>query len=1157
MSNIQVTHDTNLNHARSESAIVVNPNNPLQIVAGSKRFNNIQTYDFTLATSFSTDGGHSWQDSADFTLPSGATVMTDPTFTWDDAGNVYSVGLVGKNPPAWDTIGIVVYKSTDGGQTWGTPQLIHSSSGDDKQWCAGDTNPGSSFHGRVYAVWDDGSAMRFARTKDHGATWEGISGQSAGSILVNDSFSPEINIAADGTVYIVWLNGINTGKTVKMLVSTNGGDSFSAPKIAADGITPAASVLPSTGGWPHLPGATFRVVTVPTACVFGKRVTVAWEDFREGVGRIYHAQSPDGGGTWTTAASGEPLIADPIPTNFHHFLPQIICDPAGVIGCSFYEFGPKPTSLLIDVMMAESYDGGSSYHYFTVTDQAWDPTVDAPWSHGSSSVTFIGDYFGIDASGNGFYPLWTDTRTGIQELWTAIVPERRCAFIIERSTFGQDEIDARRGQGSPVVPDAFRVVVDGFSAPQLGITGSSSTLNVASPRTGMSIVCTGNTSDTGTYGNEVQRFTFSYNVDFGPTDVAFNFPGATLILTLHAVASTVSAAADIELIKQPDPFILHGDPAWLSVDLRVFPVRSGESKFGITMGPDAVDAPSFIQNVIKALTNGHGSAGGQTFENDLRTDEQGSSLFVFPQDNNGKNVFNFAIAKVHYIGLIGASDVRVFFRMFQAQSTNCAFDASTTYRRAPVNPSGQPIALAGIKGLEYVTIPFFAEQRVNTSVESMDRQTDDPNVQNITAIGGPEVDIFFGCWLDINQPFNPVLPVTVDPFFKDGPFGFFGFSTPLSIQQAVLRNPHQCLVAEIAFDGTPIPFGKDPGNWDKLAQRNIAWSDLGSGRGVSTFEVRPTTAPPSPTLPADELMIDWGNLPKGSLATIYLPDASADEVLDLASRMYTTRRLIRGDDHTLHCKTGGITYVPVPYGSTVDYAGLLSIDLPAHVREGHAFNVVVRQVTNAFSPVTIPLRGMEHDPEKQGSKETKRSKKEAQAAASSSSRPHQWRRVLGAFQLTMPVHADHAQLLLNEERLLSVMKWIAETIPANTRWSKVFDRYLVDLGGRVKTFGGDPGQIHPSPTGGGKKPPHPPEGHGESFTGKIAGLKFDHFGDFEGLILETRHGEREFRSREGEIERLAEWAWSERLRITVHAEKHRPHEIASIVVHQPPEPIED
>ena len=59
--------------------------------------------------------------------------MTDPTMAWDDSGNVFMVGLVGKNPPAWDTIGIAIYKSTDGGKTWSSPKQIHSSGSDDKQ----------------------------------------------------------------------------------------------------------------------------------------------------------------------------------------------------------------------------------------------------------------------------------------------------------------------------------------------------------------------------------------------------------------------------------------------------------------------------------------------------------------------------------------------------------------------------------------------------------------------------------------------------------------------------------------------------------------------------------------------------------------------------------------------------------------------------------------------------------------------------------------------------------------------------------------------------------------------------------------------------------------------------------------------------------------
>ncbi len=211
MANIQVTFDSDVNNARSESSLVVNPNNPMQIVSASKKFNNIQTYDFTLATAYSTDGGQSWHDSAAFALPSGATVMTDPTMAWDDSGNVFMVGLAGKNPPTWDVVGIVIYKSTNGGKTWSAPKMIHQSAGDDKQWAAGDSNPASPHHGNVYAVWDDpAGTIDFARTKDHGANWVGAGTGATPPIgaTINDGcYYPEINVAADGTVYVAAIAG--------------------------------------------------------------------------------------------------------------------------------------------------------------------------------------------------------------------------------------------------------------------------------------------------------------------------------------------------------------------------------------------------------------------------------------------------------------------------------------------------------------------------------------------------------------------------------------------------------------------------------------------------------------------------------------------------------------------------------------------------------------------------------------------------------------------------------------------------------------------------------------------------------------------------------------------------------------------------------------
>jgi hypothetical protein len=1178
MPNIQVTHDANLNNARSESAILVNPNNPLQVVAASKKFIDIHTYDFTLATSYSTDGGQTWNDSSDFVLPGGTTLMTDPTLAWDDSGNVFMIGLVGSNPPTFNTLGMVSYKSTDGGKTWSNPNLFHTSGGDDKQWAAGDANPASPFHGRIYAAWDDGTNMRFARSLDHGTTWIGVGTSSvAATSLTDDSFSPEINVADNGDIYIVWI----AGSTIKLLVSTDGGDSFNLATPPATGVTTLSATLAEVHDWPVFPGGNFRVLTVPTACVMDDTVVVAWDDHREGVSRIYYALSNDGGSTWNTGVSGQPLLTGPIPGNFQHFFPQIIANPGGTIGCAFYEFGPKPVDNLIDVILAQSLDGGVTFQPFLTTDQPWDPTVDAPWAHHAdntsqvdASVTFIGDYFGIDASNEGFYPLWTDTRTGVQELFTEIVPERRVQFVIEKSTIGQDEVDARRKQprntaGGLPIADAFRVTVDGFTASQIGVASPNTLLNVASPAAGMVITCTGNTSGTGGYGSDVQRFTFYYSIDF-PDDSAFGFAAQSENLTLNVTvnatvngrAAALSAQALMELIKQPDPFILHGDPAWLSIDLRVFIARPGDSKFGVNpMGNDATDAPRFIRDMIAALNAGQGTAGGQSFEdpNVLSPDEETSSLFIQPTDSDHKKVFNFALAKIHYIGLIGAANVRVFFRLFRTQVTYVPFDypPGGRYRRASSNPNGQPIPLAGVEGGEFVTMPFFADNRVDSTLLSMTQQVDSPNVQPILAhADGTEVDAYFGCWLDTNQPFkidgitpNNVLPVNA-PLAPntDGPYTDSS-NPPQTIQQAILRNSHQCLIAEIAFDPVPIPIGADPSNWDKLAQRNIIWSDIGSAEAVTTFEFRPTQINLPLGLSPDELMIDWGNMPS-ALASIYIPSQNADDLLALATRIYTTHSLTRLDAHTLQCPTGGITYIPLAPGASINYPGLLSVELPGHLPRGKILTAVVRQITNASGWTTAknappPTRGEVEDEINDGRKLIK------------------WRRVIGAFQLTVPVK-EKTKLLLSEERQLSVLRWIGESIPYDSRWYAVFQRYLGKIGGRVVSFGGDPTTIVPSPTGWGigkpKHPPHPPhKGHDHDrvhYTGKVAGLIFDHFGDFEGFILETVEHEHKFLSREREIAALAERAWRERLRIRVFAEEEHRERPVSIIVLQPPVPFE-
>jgi hypothetical protein len=289
-------------------------------------------------------------------------------------------------------------------------------------------------------VWDDGpgvgdSRLAFARTVDHGKSWIGLKGQKAGSDVpgVEDSGAAEPSVASDGTIYIVWLG--NNDRDVKFVKSTDGGDSFTDPMVVAKGIIPLSyPYTENTHGWSHFPGATFRMGTYCTGCASaGTNVIFAWADYREGISRLYYRRSTDAGISWEGPPSGEPLftgdevVSDTDQQDFH---PQLISTPSGEIGCVFYEFGPKGRSgfppvwenSLIDVIIATSVDDGQTFsRRLTVTDYPWDPTVGAPLSHGDPDVTFIGEYFGLDASTLGFFPLWTDTRTGMQEIFTARV----------------------------------------------------------------------------------------------------------------------------------------------------------------------------------------------------------------------------------------------------------------------------------------------------------------------------------------------------------------------------------------------------------------------------------------------------------------------------------------------------------------------------------------------------------------------------------------------------------------------------------------------------------------------------------------------------------------------------------------------------------------
>ncbi len=185
-----------------------------------------------------------------------------------------------------------------------------------------------------------------------------------------------------------------------------------------------------------------------------------------------------------------------------------------------------------------------------------------------------------------------------------------------------------------------------------------------------------------------------------------------------------------------------------------------------------------------------------------------------------------------------------------------------------------------------------------------------------------------------------------------------------------------------------------------------------------------------------------------------------------------------------------------------------------------------------------------------------------------------WREVVGAFQVSIPV-STKADMVQRHLRLLSVFRWRAEQLRADNYWYKTFMQYLALFTHKVAALGGDIYAIPTTPDGNipnigdggnsedGEKPgdctdasdgndggyfePNDddwlsetnglkPSGASKSraYSGKVSGLIFDHFGDFEGFTLEAYNGRHHrFFSREGAIRKLARNAWLERYVVTV------------------------
>lgn len=765
-----------------------------------------------------------------------------------------------------------------------------------------------------------------------------------------------------------------------------------------------------------------------------------------------------------------------------------------------------------------------------------------------------------------------------------IIPLGSLSFLVNKNTFGIDEVKEAIKTSNGLFSSAFWLVLEDFSinsfnafevtiptpaGPFASVAGITITPTPAMPGNPVPAQPIPVYEDPANF-TEIQRIRFSFDVTFAnPLVTPFPASGGqeySLTATFQTAGVTVPGVnsqdtINFELLSGEDPYFLNIDPSdaqavsYLSQDLRVFSMTQSQSALpGDPLAPvfSISQTPyDYIQSLIGYLNGSTtytapGPAGSRDPLNGLLGQSNYENQFssVTPLNSMGVQNYNFAIARVRILSDVQgsaseATNVRVFFRLWIAPSYDTDFQPYTTYLSNPGYPAlpMNPLPSAANlppdpTGQAIRTTPFFATDKTGSNDYNPAVQNNNIRTIEIPTVAGQDsVWAYYGCFLDVYDTAN-------------------NCSYP---------GTHHCLVAQIAYDDAPIIYSSsvesNPGNNNQLAQRNLQITGCDNPGPAATHRVPQAfdTRPSAQVLDGsgkilnypDEMMIDWGNTPPGATAYIYWPQVSASDVVSIASQIYTTHQLTAADPNTISCPVvNGITYIPIPSAAGQTFAGLFTVDLPAGVKRGQEFNILVRRLaTKQIETVVIQnVPGAASG-----------------AIPSAPVTAQSWRYVTGAFQVKIPVQTE-ATLLGPEENTLAIMRARLQAMSPLYRWYPVVERYIDYLSAMINGLGGNAAGIAPSLSGtpivaatGGKGPSHGHHHHEEAYKGKISGLIFDRFGDFVGFKLDTEAGEHTFLSRERGVKDLAERAWQQRLLLTVLAEPGECHRLLKIIIQEPPE----